>query len=842
MQRWWLAAVALLLAACGGSKGLCGGQTCAAGQRCDNTNAVCVFNEAPKLTLTSPADQSQVTVNPLPFAGTAWDDEGVPKVEWSVDGTTWTEVAVADHAFSGDAALPALDGRPVSFTVRATDKAGQVTTVVAGLSVDDVSPPCEQLSPMPLEVFKTGMVDVRFKASGYTTLDLTLDEKAITPAVAGDELSYSWPVPTEDWVTHKLHLIATDAAGNTCELKSGFVVDNVPPMITLEQPTDGQVMGPDTFGLEFAFGQSTDGSLVTNTVVDVDDGVGFVQSGIWADHWVVGRDLPAGEDFVQHTLKIKATDLAGNVTELDTHWVADVVPPRLTIVSPSPGQKLNASNVDGNGDVTVSWTVADGDPLLAVVSPQAMGQTFSPPVISFGLPTASTDNGAPYMVELTAVTRTGSTTGTVGFTVDRIPPFIVSSSTPPGSRSATLPVTVQFNEPTNKFPISYGTWSSDGMTLTVAPPNVRDQVFAISDYQVADLSGNYVVMPPDFHVRTAPAVWDGGVSDAGLVDVPGATALSASSDFESVLSFATLTGSAVTWYRVNTHSGAVEQLDTFAYALTQVEFQTNSSLPANASATEPRLISGSRSGTSNPYYLFDGHSLIDDVVGLMPEWQIINPLVPGECCVERTGHLLHGFPGVQPTIYVRDSIQFGLPFYKVGAVGIGGSHWAVIEAGATGQWADFGCDAGTCGFIQAGQFADAVGSGTHSVASTTRCDLHAFASSNFDGGYGLATVQWTAGCPAAGCTNTAAVPVTGDNAALAADPVHDSVFELLTNTGSTFSISTGTLDANCTPTLTPVSSFTVQEGLIDAKPVWMYGKPSALYLDSNGAVRLYVSP
>ena len=33
-------------------------------------------------------------------------------------------------------------------------------------------------------------------------------------------------------------------------------------------------------------------------VVDVDDGHGFVQSGIWGDHWVVGRDVPMGEDFV----------------------------------------------------------------------------------------------------------------------------------------------------------------------------------------------------------------------------------------------------------------------------------------------------------------------------------------------------------------------------------------------------------------------------------------------------------------------------------------------------------------------------------------------------------------
>jgi len=74
------------------------------------------------------------------------------------------------------------------------------------------------------------------------------------------------------------------------------------------------------------------------------------------------------------------------------------------------------------------------------------------------------------------------------------------------------------------------------------------------------------------------------------------------------------------------------------------------------------------------------------------------------------------------------------------------------------------------------------------------------------------------------------------------DPRDEVTFELISSTGATFDISTGTLDSTCTPTLTHVSSFTVPQGLVSAQPVWMYGKPSALYLDGNGTVRLYVSP
>jgi hypothetical protein len=742
MQRVWLTAAALLLAACGGATGLCGGQKCAAGQRCDNTNGSCVVDEPPKLALVTPADPSQVTANPMPFSGTASDDEAPPKVEWSVDEVSWTAVDVNDGAFSGTAPLPALDGKPLTFTVRATDRGGQVTTVHAGLSVDDVPPACEQVSPMPLQVFKTGQVDIRFNVSGYKTLEVTLDGLSITPTVAGGEVDYSWPVPTEDWITHKVHLIATDAAGNVCEIQSGYVVDNVPPVILFEQPTAGQVMGLDTFGDEFAFGQSTDGSLVTNTVVDVDDGNGFVQSGIWAGHWVVGRALPSGEDFVQHVIKVKATDLAGNVTEADSTWVADVVPPRLTILGPGPGQAVGAQSVDSNGDVFVSWTVADGDPTLAVSSPQAPGQTFSPPTTGMAVPTASTDNGTPYMVELTATTRTGSTTATVGFTVDRVAPFIVSSSTPLGGRTATVPVTVHFSEATNKYPMPNSAWSADGVTLTVSPPGVvGDEVVMVLYSGITDASGNPLVMPLDPQVRTTPRYWDAGSADAGLIDVPGATALSASSDSESVLTFATLTGTHFTLNRVNPHYGQVDEAVSFDLpALTQIEIQTSSFLPANPSATAHRLMSGSNSANNaNLSYVFSGRYFSDDQIGSTYGWEIIDPLVPGEPGVSEAGELVGGYPGNAPSYFIRDQLEWNLPFYKVGAVGLGHTHWSTVEANATGQWADFGCDAGSCGFIQAGQFSDATGLGTHSVASTTHCDLHTFASSAFDGGYVLTT-------------------------------------------------------------------------------------------------------
>ncbi len=189
-----------------------------------NTISILVDQTAPSLTIVQPAAGAVVTQT-VTLAGTVADaDSGVATVEFSVDGgATWQTTAVSGSNWNATWISP-VEQPYVSYplTVRAVDKAGNVTSSSRSFTVDLDAPtgfyPFTFNHPLDghLDTFSTLQVDWLpvFDSSDLVTVTVAIDQNSTTtPSTVVAGTSYSRPLDTPgDWY---VHLTARDAAGNS---------------------------------------------------------------------------------------------------------------------------------------------------------------------------------------------------------------------------------------------------------------------------------------------------------------------------------------------------------------------------------------------------------------------------------------------------------------------------------------------------------------------------------------------------------------------------------------------------------------------------------------------------
>lgn len=278
---------------------------------------------------------------------------GVDTVEYQVDDTGY-------RPYTAPVAVTALGDHSVLF--RATDKAGNMsavgavafTVVAAGPGEDTTAPVVTgqvtgERNPAGAYVGKaTVTVTATDAGSGVARIEYNVDGGAFA--------AYTAPVVVDTVGTHMVHFRATDVAGNTsAEQMAGFAVvaapvpDTTPPVTTAAVRT------------------AADGSaVVTITATDAGSGVASIEyaldSGAWTAYTAAVTVRAAGA----HTLRYRATDVAGNAAAEKT-MTFTVVPPttgdcpvpdtRATVII--GGTDTGIANADTGNGCTINDLIAE---------------------------------------------------------------------------------------------------------------------------------------------------------------------------------------------------------------------------------------------------------------------------------------------------------------------------------------------------------------------------------------------------------------------------------------------------------------------------------------------------
>ncbi|MBX7113102.1 MAG: Ig-like domain-containing protein [Myxococcaceae bacterium] len=557
----------------------CSSQPCPSGQRCSAQYKLCVAEEGPVVTVTSPLAMAVVPGNALKVAGTVKDaSEGAVTLVISGEGANVEPVTIdADGHFEVELPLGPMDYAPFTVTLKATDATGISSSTEVAVHVDNVKPRCALLNPTDAG-FLNGRGDAVFRiqfddgSPSLSQQQLAVDGSPLTATLANGVVTAEWgAAPVENGVAHTMRYLLADAAGNACEGQGSFLLDNVPPVLTVSQPMPNALLNNAWFtNTPWVSGPAaTDESNPAPTVtVNWGDGAGAkpttaVDGGY---RFVVSK---VDEDFQVHPVTVTATDWAGNTTEVAVPVTVDTVAPRITFLSPDAGARFNAASFQGTNEVTVTVDVQDGDDVVSA-SVSVGGAAFSPVIgSSLKVPTSATDNPKLYPVKLHAVDQAGNESEqTLEFSVDRVAPTVVSTTPANNTRNFDYEqgVSVQFSEamavssPAVAGLTTGSSWTSGDTKWTWSP--AADTVYDFTVAPITDAYGNALVTQPSFRFITAPAR-----PAAGLL-------LNDVSDFEvstdpdgaiSLFTVSTGPNKTYTWGRFNTKTAQFEVLSTITF-------------------------------------------------------------------------------------------------------------------------------------------------------------------------------------------------------------------------------------------------------------------------------------
>lgn len=195
-----------------------------------------------------------------------------------------------------------------TFSVRATDAAGNVGTTASTSWTVDATPPETSLSGAPTGTVATNAATIGFSASEPSTFECSLDGAGFASCTS--------PVALTDLAdgAHTFSVRATDGAGNTdpSPATASWAVDTTPPVITTPGALAIEANGPA-------------GSKVTYSVTASDGGVALLPGAVSCAP-ASGSLFPLGET----TVTCQAADAIGNVgSESFVVTVADTTAPTL---------------------------------------------------------------------------------------------------------------------------------------------------------------------------------------------------------------------------------------------------------------------------------------------------------------------------------------------------------------------------------------------------------------------------------------------------------------------------------------------------------------------------------
>jgi large repetitive protein len=217
---------------------------------------VFVDNVSPKIAITSPSAHAPVQGADVAVSGTATDDDGVDRVEIFSNGA-FVDRATCDAAtgtwkFTWSAA--GLSNGPATLRARAYDRAGNFADASVVVAVQDTTAPSVTLAqpvggtPAPVVKGLVRLVADPHDNGGVARVEFFHDDVAVAANRVGTASAAPFAV---DWDTravadgpHDVYAVAYDFA--TLSAKSapvGVRVDNLPPIVEVQEPAPGTVSG-----------------------------------------------------------------------------------------------------------------------------------------------------------------------------------------------------------------------------------------------------------------------------------------------------------------------------------------------------------------------------------------------------------------------------------------------------------------------------------------------------------------------------------------------------------------------------------------------------------------------
>ena len=363
---------------------------------------VTVDTVAPVVTITAPLD------------GGIYNTAGVPAGAFSVVDTLSYTVVQSGWVSSPDGIY--------TYTVTATDAAGNVGSASVTYTIDNVKPVVTISAPL--------------NGGYYNTADVPVGAYSVV-----DTLSYT--VVQSGWVSspdgiYTYTVTATDAAGNVGSASVTYTIDNVKPVVTISAPLNG------------GYYNTADVPVGAYSVVDTLSYT-VVQSG-----WVSSPDGI-------YTYTVTATDAAGNVGSASVTYTIDNVKPVVTISAPLNGGYYNTADVPVG-----AYSVVD---------------TLSYTVVQSGW--VSSPDGI-YTYTVTATDAAGNVgSASVTYTIDNVKPVVTISAPLNGGyyNTADVPVGAYSVVDTLSYTVVQSGWvsSPDGIyTYTVTATDAAGNVGSAS--------------------------------------------------------------------------------------------------------------------------------------------------------------------------------------------------------------------------------------------------------------------------------------------------------------------------------------------------------------------------
>ncbi len=280
----------------------------------------------------------------------------------------------------------------------------------------DVTPPTITINQPPANFIT--------REPQVTVAGTVQDETATTVAVNGQAAamsgtSFTATVALTAEGNNVIHVVATDAAGNSTDSTRTVIHDTQPPVLTLTSPGDGLITKATSVPVS---GTVTDLTAVTVNVNGIPlpvDPTGAFSGSV---------SLTEGSN----VLTVTATDAAGNATTQVRTIMLDTHPPVLAVTAPANGLITNQTSTTVSGSVTdaTAVTVAtNGAPLPVGADGQFSGSV-------------ALTEGSNTLTTVATDAAGNATTDTRTVTLDTHPPVLVVTAPPDGLITRQTPVTV----------------------------------------------------------------------------------------------------------------------------------------------------------------------------------------------------------------------------------------------------------------------------------------------------------------------------------------------------------------------------------------------------------------